>query len=68
MVPVCVTHGKEMRCQKNGYRVLFNGMASYRGDMYQCPIGKEEVVIGFGAPVYQHEANFSSIAELEIRD
>lgn len=57
--PVCVFHRIEMNVAKNDYRVRTNaGFGPYEihsGDLWECPIGGEQIVSGWGSgAIAQH--------------
>lgn len=62
MSPVCVQHEVEMRCAQNGHFVQWNTARGpyqiWAGDRYECPVGGEAVVVGYGRePVAEHFEN-----------
>jgi len=45
--PVCVKDKVEMRCVKNATELNFGDIAFYRGDMYECPVCRNQIVTDF---------------------
>jgi hypothetical protein len=64
--PVCVKCETEMEPEKNGVGVLdhasFGPYKIWMADMWQCPVCKVQIVIGFGhGPLAEHyEEEFTS--------
>ena len=73
--PVCAAHAVEMRCARNDFRVVFRSVAFAHevqsGDLWSCPVGGEQVVIGWGNGALAHHSEpdfevFLASADMEV--
>lgn len=64
MIPVCVKCCLEMTCKKNGVWFVKKDDVARRGDRWSCNNCGNQVIIGFGRPVYYYEDQWNPIMAL----
>ena len=52
--PICVSCQLSMKCEKNGVKVKYSTNEAQNGDLYQCPMCGNQVIVGFGAKYWDH--------------